>query len=390
MRCVLMLLWAASLVASARGDEPLDGRDGRPLALSEFRPKSQLSVPQHVLPRAKFPVVDVHTHPRLRFRHASQPLDDFVQIMDEHNVAVAVSLDGQLGDSLEEHRRYLWSKHRDRFVIFANIDWRGGGEEANPGSWACHQPGFARRMARALAEAKEQGVSGLKIFKRLGLGYKNPDGSLIRVDDRRWDPIWAACGRLGLPVIIHTADPVAFFEPIDHTNERWEELSRHPEWSFYGDQFPSHDELLEARNRVIARHPETTFIGAHVANYPENLAKVAEWLDTYPNLHVEISSRIAELGRQPYTAEKFFRKYAERIMFGTDGPRPAARLLPHWRFLETRDEFFRYAENPFPPQGLWNIYGLGLPDDVLRKVYHENAMRLIPGVGERVEKYLAR
>jgi len=191
-------------------------------------------------------------------------------------------------------------------------------------------------------------------------------------------------------VLIHTADPVAFFEPIDAENERWEELSRHPDWSFHGEDFPSHDELLAARNRVIARHPGTVFIGAHVANYPEDLARVGEWLDAYPNLYVEIAARIAELGRQPYTAERFFRRYADRILFGTDGPRSHGRLVPHWRFLETRDEYFRYADEPFPPQGLWNIYGLGLPDDVLRKVYHENAARLIPGVERRLDAYRAR
>ena len=189
-----------------------------------------------------------------------------------------------------------------------------------------------------------------------------------------------------MPVLIHTADPVAFFRPIDRFNERWEELHRHPEWSFAGEEFPSHDELLAARNRVIARHTQTTFIGAHVANYPENLAEVARWLDKYPNLHVEIAARIAELGRQPFTAREFFLKYSDRILFGTDGPRPPGRLRPHWRLLETRDEYFTYAENQYPPQGLWNIYGLGLPDEVLRKVYYENAARLIPGIAERLPK----
>ena len=349
-----------------------------------------LEVGEHHLPRAKFAVVDVHTHPRLRFRHQSEQLDQFVKIMDEHNIAVCVSLDGRLGDEFDEHARYLWAKHRDRFVIFANIDWQGDSKENEPSTWDCHRPDFGRRMAAALAEAKQRGASGLKLFKQFGLGYRNPDGSLVKIDDARWDPIWEACGRLGLPVLIHTADPVAFFQPVDERNERWEELHRHPDWSFHGEAFPSHAELIAARNRVIARHPRTTFLGAHVANHPEDLAEVGQWLDRYPNLHVEIASRIAELGRQPYTARKFFLQYADRIMFGTDGPRAGARLLPHWRFLETFDENFHYAENPFPPQGLWNIYGIGLPDDVLRKVYHENAVRLIPGVKERLAAYQAR
>ena len=377
----------APLFSGAFAKEPLDGEEGRPLALEEFRPRSTLVVPAKKPQRAKFPVVDVHVHPRLKLRNVPLQLDEFVRVMDQQNIAVCVSLDGQLGESLEEHKKYLWTEHRDRFVIFANIDWMGDGRPEDPGSWACHRPGFARRMAAALADAQQRGASGLKIFKRLGLFYRNPDGSFIAVDDPRWDPIWRACGKLGLPVLMHTADPVAFFQPLDRFNERWEELNRHPDWSFVSEDFPSHNELLAARNRVIVRHPQTIFIGAHVANYPENLAEVARWLDAYPNLHVEIAARIAELGRQPFTARKFFLNYADRIMFGTDGPRPVGRLRPHWRLLETQDEYFSYAENQYPPQGLWNIYGLNLPDKVLRKIYHENAAKLIPGVSARLKKY---
>lgn len=238
-------------------------------------------------------------------------------------------------------------------------------------------------MAQQLTEARKAGASGLKIFKQFGLTYKNPDGSLIEIDDPRWEPIWEACGELGMPVIIHTADPAAFFLPVDATNERYEELSRHPDWSFYGDQFPSRLELLAARNRVIARHPDTIFIGAHMANNPEDLAAVDEWLGLYPNLYVEFASRISELGRQPYTARKFFLKHSDRILYGTDGPWPAERIGLYWRFLETYDEYFPYSEKGFPPQGLWQIYGIGLPDEVLRAVYYENALRILPGLQEK-------
>src|SRR5690606_2390866 len=157
-------------------------------------------------------------------------------------------------------------EHRNRFVIFANIDWQGEGRADDPASWACQRPGFAERTAKQLAEAVSKGVSGLKIFKQLGLGYRDASGSLLRIDDPRWDPIWATCGQLGIPVLIHSGDPAAFFEPVDRFNERWEELSRHPDWSFHGPQFPSLQEVLEARNRVLARHPQTQFIGAHVAS----------------------------------------------------------------------------------------------------------------------------
>ena len=365
----------------------LDGKDGRNLALDQFLPVPALKVNQTLLQQAKFPVVDVHTHFLHRLHHSSEQLDDFVELMDRNNIAICVSLDGRLGDTLDEHLKYLWTKYKDRFVVYTNINWIGDGDRDKPETWDCQRPSFARRTAIMLADARERGVSGLKLFKQFGLGYKNPDGSLIKIDDPRWNPIWKACGELGMPVIIHTADPKAFFDPIDRNNERWEELHRHPDWSFYGDQFPSREELLAARNRVIARHPKTNFIGAHFANNPEDLAQVATWLDKYPNLYVEPSSRIAELGRQPYTARKFFLKYADRILFGTDGPWPEVRIRYYWRFLETYDENFPYSEKEYPPQGLWRIHGLGLPDDVLKKIYSENAAKLIPGVKERVEKF---
>lgn len=376
----LTLLMAVQCVA----EQPLEGR---PLALENFRPKSQLVLPRTEIARAKFPAVDVHVHPRLKFRYEPELLDAFVRLMDEQNIAVCVSLDGGLGDDLQEHKDYLWTKYRDRFVIFATIDWQGSGEQNVPATWAVNQPGFARKIVMELELAREQGASGLKIFKNFGLSIRNGDGSLVEIDDPRFDPIWEACGRLGMPVLIHTADPVAFFDPVDETNERWEELRRHPDWSFYGDEFPSHAELLAALLRVVERHPQTTFIAAHMMNYAENLAAVSEWLDEHANLYVDTTSRINELGRQPRTAREFILKHGDRILLGTDGPRPAARLLPQWRFFETHDEYFPYAENPFPPQGLWNIDGIGLPDEVLKKVYSENAARLIPGVKERLATY---
>ena len=369
---------------------PLDGKSGRELLLRNFRPVPTLKVSQHLLKQAKFPVVDMHTHFLHRLKHSPDQLDHFVELMNRHNIAVCVSLDGRLGETFNEHRKYLWTRYRDRFLIFVNVDWIGSGDPGKPATWDCQRPDFARRVAKQLAEAKSQGASGLKLFKKFGLSYRNPDGSLLRIDDRRWDPIWKACGTLGFPIIVHTADPIAFFQPIDASNERWEELSRHPEWSFPADKFPTREQLLTARNRVIARHPKTTFIGAHMANASEDLATVAQWLDKYPNLVVEPASRIGELGRQPYSARKFFLKYADRVVFGTDGPWPEERLTYYWRFLETWDEHFPYSEKPFPPQGLWRIYGLGLPENVLRKIYHENAVRLIPGLKQRLERFSQR
>ncbi len=364
--------------------ETLDGADGRDLSLRQFDPHSPLRLPRTPITRAKFPVVDVHTHFYHKLRHNDQAFADFIEVMDRNGIQVCVSLDGRLGEQLDRHLDFLHRQHRDRFVVFANVDWQGDGEAERPETWACLRPGFADRTAAQLAEAAARGVSGLKIFKSLGLQYRDQDGQLLAIDDRRWDPIWEVCGRLGLPVLIHSGDPAAFFQPIDRHNERWEELSRNPNWSFHGGDFPTLDQLLESRNRVIERHPRTTFIAAHLASSEHDLAMLGQWLDRYPNLNVDIASRINELGRLPYSAHAFLTRYADRVLFGTDGPWPEARLNAYWRFLETRDEAFAYSEKTPPPQGIWMIHGVGLSDDVLRKIYHGNAARLIPGVQERL------
>ncbi len=372
-------------ISLVSAQEQLDGANGRPLAVDQFQPRSMLTLPEHRPAKAKFPSVDVHTHERKKMRQSPESLDEFVRLMDNQNISVCISLDGEIGDRLDEHKMFLWTKYRDRFVIFANVDWKGAGREEDPASWDCQRADFGRRAAAALEDAHARGASGLKVFKDLGLTYRNPDGSLIHVDDPRWDLIWDACGRLGMPVLIHTADPIAFWEPVDRFNERWEELQRHPDWSFHKPGYPSHDELLDQLMRVVARHPHTIFIGAHMANESENLAQLGRWLDERPNLYVDISARIAELGRQPTAAREFCVKYQDRILLGTDGPREAGRLTPHWRMLETDDEYFPYAEDQYPPQGLWNIYGLALPDEVLRKVYYENAAKIVPGVRQRLQ-----
>jgi predicted TIM-barrel fold metal-dependent hydrolase len=383
---LLVLAIATNVSLSQDSTEPeLDGREGRDLLLKHFHPQSTLRVKQSDVRRAKFPVVDLHTHFRHRLRHSPEQLDAFVKLMDRNNIAVCVSLDGRLDDDFREHAAYLWTKYPNRFLIFANIDWQGDGEKDNPATWACHRDDFATRTVERLTEAKRLGASGLKIFKQFGLGYRNPDGSLMKIDDRRWDPIWKACGNLGFPIIIHTADPAPFFDKIDETNERWEELHRHPEWSFPDEKFPTREALLAARNHVFKRHPKTDFIAAHVASSAEDLATVSAWLHEYPNLYIGFASRIGELGRQPYTARRFLIKHADRILFTTDGPWSETRIRLYWRFLETFDEYFPYSEKEFPPQGFWNIYGIGLPDDVLKKVYHENALRLVPRLGRNFD-----
>ncbi len=253
--------------------------------------------------------------------------------------------------------------------------------------------GFGERMAEELERKVEAGASGLKIFKELGLRHKGANGNLIPVDDPRLDPLWAKAGELGVPELIHTADPVAFFQPLDQANERWEELQLHPDWHFGQPEFPGHDTLLAQRNRVIERHPNTTFIGAHLGNYPENLAYVDACLDRYTNFHVDTSARIGEIGRHPVDKVRaFFLKHQDRIIFGTDltlgwgytgeEEEDMADIKgfydAHWRFFETDERQIEYPG--FPIQGRWKVNAIGLPDDVLEKLYVRNAQRLIPGL----------
>jgi predicted TIM-barrel fold metal-dependent hydrolase len=345
----------------------------------------RISPPRSDIQKARFPVVDIHTHFWVKGKHDAELLDAYVQMMDRNNISLCVSLDGTLGGRLDAHRKFLFDRYSTRFLIFANLDFQGKGSVDDPKTWACNQPFFVRDTVENLRiHAKDGTISGVKFFKDFGLRYKDSEGALLRIDDERWDPIWSVCGELEIPVIMHVADPSAFFLPADERNERKRELENHPEWSFASPEFPSRSMLHEARNRVIAKHPKTIFIGAHLANDGEDLKQLGEWLDQFSNLYVEFASRINELGRQPYSSKAFFEKYQDRILFGTDGPWPEARLRYYWRFLETYDEYFPYSEKVPPPQGDWNIYGIRLDDSILRKIYYENASKLIPGVAERI------
>ena len=353
------------------------------VTISQFDPTSQLKGKRTDLKQARFPVIDCHGHFGFRMRGDKKRLNEYVQVMDHHHIALAVSLDARLGQ-VESHLDFL-EPHADRFLVFAHIDFQGKADKTDFPNWACNQPGFVRTCCEQLKSAAEKGIVGVKFFKQFGLGYRDRNGKLIKIDSPRFDPIWQTCGELNLPILIHTGDPAAFFEPITPKNERYEELSRHPDWSFHGPEFPSREELLNARNRVIAKHPNTIFIGAHMAGCPEDLGKVGQWMDKYPNLYVELASRIAELGRQPYSAREFILKYSDRVLFGTDGPWPELRLTYYWRFLETKDEYFPYSEKSPPPQGLWGIYGIFLPENILRKIYHQNFLRVMPSAQQKFE-----
>ncbi len=363
------------------GAEQQAGGDKRPtLPLVDFEPKSMLHVEATTVLRSRFPVIDVHTHvsPRRRGQKPRVPPAELVKTMDAVNVRTMVNVTGGSGEDLVATIESFDRAFPKRFVSMTEPAWSRASE-----------PGYPAWQAEEIAKAKSAGAVGLKVLKTLGLYLRDggPQGKLVRVDDPRFDPTWEACGRLRLPVAIHVGDPEAFFLPIDRFNERYEELGAHPDWSFHGKDFPSFTEILDARDRVFAKHPKTTFVALHVGHWAENLGAVGQMLDKFPNVHVELGARIGELGRQPRTSARFFDKYQDRILFGTDAV-PLGVETPqqifgeelyriYYRFLETEDEYFDYAPAKVPPQGRWKIYGLGLSERILRKVYYQNAERVL-------------
>ena len=365
--------------AGATGAVPSQQPASAPLPLTQFQPKSMLHVGETRVQRARFPVIDFHTHvSRRRAQKPGVPPGELVKTMDAVNLHTMVNLTGGTGDDLAGAIAGFDQAFPRRFVSMTEPSWTRAGET-----------GYAAWQADEIGRAKAAGAVGVKVLKTLGLYLRDggASGKLVRVDDARFDPMWETCGRLGLPVAIHVGDPEAFFLPIDRFNERYEELNAHPDWSFHGKDFPAFKEILEARDRVFARHPKTTFVALHVGHWAENLAAVGEMLDKFPNVHVEIGARIGELGRQPRTAARFFDRYQDRILFGTDAV-PLGVETPqqvfgedlyriYYRFLETEDEYFDYAPAPVPPQGRWRIYGLGLGESILRKVYSQNAERVL-------------
>jgi predicted TIM-barrel fold metal-dependent hydrolase len=287
-----------------------------------------------------------------------------LRVMDACGVEKLVNITMKTGqaaiDSIDRFHRAA----PDRFASFGWMDWSG-----------IERADFIQLSMDRLERLVEHGACGIKFWKDLGLTVRDASGALLRIDDERLAPLFDKAAELKIPVMFHTSDPDAFFTPIDRFNERYEELAAHPDWSFYGSQIPKAS-LLEQRDRVFARHPKTTFVAAHLAESSENLGYVAKLLDSNPNLYVDISARTPELGRQPYTARKFMLKYADRILFGTDLIPEVEMYRLYYRFLETDDEYFEYPSHA-SRQGRWNIYGIFLPEDVLRKVYRENALKLL-------------
>jgi predicted TIM-barrel fold metal-dependent hydrolase len=340
------------------------------LLLTDFQPQPKLVTKTTLVEKPRFPVIDAHNHlGEFGGSWENRPVSDVLDALDEADVRLYVDLDGGWGeDILNGHLDKFKAAAPERFMVFGGVDWS---------AWPEHGDQFGEWASKQLRRQKARGAEGLKIWKPFGLHVRDQHGVLVAVDDRRLDPLWATAGELGLPVMIHVADPVAFFDPLDPTNERWEELHAHPDWQFPSPPFPSFMTILNGFANLVTNHPETTFIGAHVACYAENLEWVGALLDRCPNLYVDPSARIAELGRQPYSARRFFIQYADRILFGTDSGPLVEKYRLYYRFLETDDEYFRYGLSPNPTQGRWRIYGLYLPDDVLEKVYYRNAERVL-------------
>jgi len=360
----LALLAATYVTAQPTGigyKPATDADSKKTILLKDFQPEPALHAAGHEIRRAKFPVIDVHTHTNdaVGIGDRVDP-QEMIARMDRLNIKTIVILTGMWGDKLQTIIDGMVKPYPGRFIVFTQFDWS-----------KINDPNFSQLMVRQIDDSVARGARGLKVLKELGLGVRDSAGKLMTIDDPRLDPAWEECGRLGIPVFIHVADPEAFFHLIDARNERYEELIEHPDWSFYGPQFPPMRELFAQRDRMFAKHPHTTFVALHFGSWPENLDFVEQTLRKFPNVMIETGAREGELGRQPRRTREIFVKYSDRIMFGTDEGAGEAMYQNYFRWLETEDEYFPYAQ--YPLQGRWMIYGLGLPDDVLEKVYHRNA-----------------
>ena len=364
-----LALWVAGAMAQTAPQDQIGYKSDpnadqkKTLLLKDFNPVSMLHAGHNDVQKARFYVIDVHNHVNdAAGIDDHMPPDRVVEIMNKTNVKTIVILTGLWGDKLQGVMDEMVKPYPGRFMVFTQIDWS-----------KIDDPNFSEEMVAQVRDAVSRGARGLKLLKDLGLGVRDKSGKLIAVDDARLDPIWEECGRLGIPVFIHTGDPEAFFHAIDATNERYEELISHPDWSFYGRDYPSLESLMEARNTVFAKHPKTTFVSLHMG-WPENLDWVQSMLDKNPNVMVEFGAREAELGRQPRRTHDLFVKYQDRVMFGTDNSLSEEMYRNNFRFLETADEYFDYWGAP--GQGRFAISGLALPGPILEKIYHKNAEKL--------------
>ncbi len=332
------------------------------LTFEEYEPKSTLVVPENPVLRAKFPMIDIHSHHR---RLSPEYVDKLIKEMDSINLRVIVNLSGGSGETLKNVIREMKGRYPDRFVVFANIDFSD-----------LNDPGFGQRAATRLENDVHSGAQGLKIYKNFGMDMKYKTGERVKVDDPALDPVWAMCAKLNIPVLIHTAEPSVFFDPIDKNNERWLELKQFPGRARPPEKYPTFETLMTERNNMLARHPMTKFILAHLGYHGNDLGRLGRLFDQYPNAYVDIAAVLAEIGRQPYTARDFLIKYQDRVLFGKDIYEPSEYTY-YFRVLETRDDYIEYYRRR---HAFWRMYGLYLPDEVLKKIYYKNSAKLIPGM----------
>lgn len=333
------------------------------MTIEEYEPKSTLVVPQHPVTRAKYPFIDVHNHQSPKMSPGA--VDTLVQEMDKLNMRLMVNLSGGTGETLKQTVKNMAERHPGRFLIFCNLSF----EDVD-------DPDYGRKAAARLQQDYDNGARGLKIFKNLGLTLKDKNGRRIATDDPRFDPVWAKCGELGIPVLIHTGEPRSFFEPIDRFNERWLELKQFPDRARPPDKFPPWEQVMAEQHNVFGKHPKTVFINAHLGWLGGDLARLGALFEKYPNMYTELGAVLAEIGRQPRFARAWFIKYQDRILMGKDIWAPAEYHV-YFRVFETADEYFDYYRKR---HAFWKMYGLDLPDEVLKKVYYKNALRILPGV----------
>jgi predicted TIM-barrel fold metal-dependent hydrolase len=356
--------FALSLITTSF-DPALAQSQTQTLTFEEYEPKSTMVVPEHKVPRAKFPMIDIHSH---HTRLTPEYVDKLIKEMDSINLRVIVNLSGGTGERLKQTIAAMRGRYPDRFAVFANLSFND-----------LNEPGFGQRAAARLEEDVKNGAQGLKIFKSFGMDMKYSNGERVKVDDPNFDPVWEMCGRLKIPVLIHIAEPSAFFNPIDKYNERWLELKQFPNRARPPEKFPTFETLMTERNNMLAKHPKTTFILAHMGYHGNDLARLGKLFDTYPNAYVDIAAVLAEFGRQPYFARDFFIKYQDRILFGKDIYEPSEYTY-YFRVMETRDDYIEYYRRR---HAFWRLYGIYLPDEVLKKVYYQNALRLVPGMNAK-------
>jgi len=348
-------------------------------------PMALMKLPRTNITRAKYPAIDFHFHGRTLATAADY--EKLVKLMDQTGVGVICNMDGGFGKTFDQAAK-VGGPYKDRIAQFARVDYVG-----------INEPGWSEKAAAELDRCFRAGAVGLKVDKRLGLEVKNRDGSYVQSDDPRLDAVWEMCAKHSKPVMIHTSDSFGRFLPIGPENERYEAglWRSNTDTNYYKTGHPKPDVIDKARERMHAKHPKTRFVNAHVAMLYYDMDKVTALLDKYPNADVEISATVQDLGRAPLYIRKFFLKYQDRILFGSDG-NPARGIdefwAPHWRFLETFDEHFDHpaqvrSATGAPMHGRWRISGIELPDSVLRKVYYENALRYMPSLRPSIEKQRA-